>query len=224
MLAMPIDGRLLFYMVCCGKTICCGCKVQHEIKHKEQTCAFCRELIAKTEEVALARIRKRVDLKDRDAMYCMSTYYRRGQMGLSVNQAKCIDLLRQAADLGLPGAHYELGNIHHSGELGLEQDDAKAKMHWKKAADSGHLVSQHNIGHKMAEMHDDFVTAMRYWRLAASGGYKPSIKTLIECFERGFFHHRDLSEALQNHYKATAEMKSNERDQYINILKTRTAY
>ena len=216
--AMPIDGNLKYYLVCCGKNICCGCKVQHEIKYEERTCAFCREPIAKTEEKALARLSKRVDLKDRDALRCMALYYGLGQMGLSVNQAKCIDLLRQAADLGFPGAHYNLGNYYHSGEMGLEQDDAKAKMHWEKAAEGGHLISRHNLGSTEEDTRDR-VAAMRHWRLSASGGYKPSIETLIECYERGFLHHRDLSEALQNHYKAKAEMKSNERDVYIRVLK-----
>ena len=42
---------------------------------------------------------------------------------------------------------------------------------------------------------------------------------VIECFEKGLLHHKDLAETLQTMYRSRAEMKSEDRDQYIKQLK-----
>ena len=76
----------------------------------------------------------------------LAMYYSDGGMGLPVDQAKCIELLREAAGLGSPVANYQLGNFHDDGAMGLEQNEAEALKHYEKSAESGHLVSQHNLG------------------------------------------------------------------------------
>ena len=120
MLALPIYIKLHNYFACCGKTVCGGCLFQHQVRNG-QTCAFCREPIPKTEEEELAQLRKRVELKDPEAFCNLGIYYGRGFLGLSVDHAKCLELLRQSADLGYPPAHYQLGIFSHTGEMGLEQ-------------------------------------------------------------------------------------------------------
>jgi hypothetical protein len=217
---LPIHEGLLLHAACCGKTICGGCDFQHQETWTsgKRTCAFCRESIAKIDEEILAQVHKRVELKDPVALCGMAHAYGEGELGLSVDQAKCIDLLRQAADLGLPSAHYELGNFHHEGVMGLEQDDANAKMHWEKAAEGGHLVSRFNVGF-IEYKNGDLVASMRHLRLSASGGHKPSMNILIACFELGLLHHGDLAEAVRAMYLARAEMRSEDRDKYIDYLK-----
>ena len=222
MRALPLHESLHAYSSCCGKTVCGGCDHQHQIKSRElslpRTCAFCREPIPRTDEEILARLSKRVECKDPQALLCMAMHYGLGQLGLPVDQAKCIDLLRQCDELGIPGAQYQLGNWYDEGEMGLERNREEALKYWGESAEGGHLISRHNLG-SAAGNNGDHVAAMRHWRLAASRGYKKSMGALITYFERGVLHHGDLAETLQSAYRARAEMKSKDRDQFIDHLK-----
>jgi hypothetical protein len=220
MRAMPIPLRLHRYSVCCGKTLCCGCSFVHFVKSGEQpTCAFCREPAPESEEECLAPLRKRVERKDPTALCNMGMAYGSGRYGLPVNQAKCIDLLRESAGLGSPDAHYQLGCFHRIGNMGLEQNGEEAIRYTEKAAEGGNILALHNLGCAEKEG-GNRVAAMRHWRLAASGGYRSSMGNLIFFFENGFLHHGDLAKAMQAFYRSRAEMKCEERDQYIKYLKT----
>ena len=153
----------------------------------------------------------------------MALWYGEGEHGLPVDQAKCIDLLRESAGLGDPLAHLKLGTFYHNGEMGLKKDDEKARIHWEKAAESGYLIARHHLGCAEA-INGDFVAAMRHWRLSASGGHRGSMDNLIECFENGDLHHSDLAETLQAMYLAKAELNSEGRDEYIKHLKKTGEY
>ena len=118
------------------------------------------------------QLRKRVELKDPAALFSMAMEYSDdGRLGLPVDQAKCIDLLRQSADLGYQEALYTLESFHAQGKMGLEQNKEEASKYAKKAAEGGNIPALHNIGCMEGRNGDD-VAAMRHWRLAASGGYK----------------------------------------------------
>ena len=225
MRALPVHQNLQTYMACCGKTICCGCDYQHQTKRQSDssTCAFCRTAAPRSDKEILARARKRVELKDPIALFNLGMSYGKGELGLPVDQAKCIDLLREAADLGLFTAQYQIGSFYDNGEMGLEQNKEEANKYWVKAAEGGHLISRHNAGVKMYE-NGDRVAAMRHWRISASAGFMSSIDYLIKDFEEGLLHHCDLAETLQAFYRARAEMKSKERDQFIEYLKRTGEY
>jgi TPR repeat protein len=141
-----------------------------------------------------------------------------------VDQAKFIDLLRQSADLGDSSAQYHLGNFHLIGDMGLEQNEEEAIKHWKKAAEGGNLMAGHNIGSFENNTNGDYVASMRHWRLSASGGYKLSMDCLIDDFEDGFLRHGDLADTLKAFYRARAEMRSEDRDKYIEYLKKTGEY
>ena len=149
----------------------------------------------------------------------MAIQYVLGKYGLQVDQAKCIELLRESADLCFPSAQYALGCYYRNGEMGLEQNEEEANKLYKDAAEGGNIIAQHNLGCAEEEAGDD-VSALRHWRLAASGGYRSSTEALISNFEIGMLRHGDLAETLQAFYRARAEMKSDDRDQYITHLKT----
>ena len=224
MRALPLHSMLQTYYACCGKTICGGCSFQHQLKSGEQqTCAFCRTAAPESDEEILVLERKRVELKDPEALFSMAMKYGDGTHGLPVDQVKCIDLMRQAAALGFPSAQYQLGNFHQYGEMGLGQNEEKALKYWAKAAEGGDLTSLHNLGCIEADR-GDLVAAMRHWRLSASGGYKRSMGALIAWFEDGLLHHGDLAETLQVFYFARAEMRSDDRDSYIEYLKMTGVY
>ena len=235
MRSLPIHISLQRYHDCCGKTVCGGCSLQHQIKSGEQaakrgqsplpppTCAFCRETVPRSTEEMLARRFERIKRNDPVAMAGLGSDYGYGRHGLPLDQTKCLDLLRQSADLGCSDAHYQLGSFHNTCAMGLEQNEEEALKYFEKAAEGGHLVSRHNLGWFAKDTYGDSA-AMPHWRLAASGGFKKSMILLTECFEIGLLHHSDLAETLQTFYRARAEMKSKDREQYIAYLKRRGEY
>ena len=225
MRVLPLHPNLQSYWPCCGNTLCSGCDLQHLIKNEElaDTCAFCRTAVEKSGEEVLTRVRKRIERNDPIGMVLMSSYYQKGQHGLLVDEAKCVELMRQSADLGYPPAQYQLGCFYRIGEMGLEQNDEEALKCWEKAAENGHIVALHNLGSEAAKSGDD-VAAMRHLRLSASGGMRKSMSNLIQGFERGLLNHADLAETLQAMYRSTSEMRSQDRDQYIKHLKRTGKY
>ena len=138
-----------------------------------------------------------------------------GELRLSKDQGKCIDLLRESADLGCPTAQFHLGYLLTSGKMGLDQNEEEALKYWKKAAEGGDLLSRHNLGCGV----EDENKKMGHFRLSASGGHRKSMDGLIVCFEDGCLRHVDLAETLQAMYHSRAEMKSHHRDQCIIHLK-----
>ena len=231
---LPFHDNLQTYYNCCGKTVCGGCDLQHQIKCRERvagrgqvsmlpTCAFCRTTIPGSDEEMLVNLRKRLEHKDPKAMVIIALGYGGGGLGLPVDQAKCIDLLRESAGLGCPPALRQLGNFHDHGEMGLEQNEEKAFKCWEEAAEGGHLPSVHNLGCVEADNGDN-VAAMRHWRLSASGGSKRSMANLVVCFEDGLLRHGALAETLQAMYRSRAEMRSKDRDMFIEHLKTTGEY
>ena len=224
MLVLPLHEALQSYHVCCGNTICGGCDIHHQMKSGERrTCAFCRTAPPKTDEEIFARTLKRAELKDPDALLSMAMDNGYGRCGLPVDQAKCIDLLRESAGLGCSTAQFQLGNHHDNGEMGLERNKEEALKYWKEAAEGGDVHARHNLACGEWE-NGDHVAAMRHFRLAASAGYRKSMHNLILCFELGFFHHSDLAETLKAMYFAKAEMKSKGRAHFIDYLKRTGEY
>ena len=224
MRVMPMHTILNTYSDCCGKVVCCGCDFQHKLKNQEsRSCAFCRTPSPLSNEEILVRLRKRVNLKDPKAVCMIALHYGYGHLGLRVDQAKCIDLLRKSADLGYATAHYQLGNFHKCGKMGLEQNEEEALKHWKKAAEGGENFAVHHLGFFDYE-NSDFVAAIRHWRLSSSAGYRFSMNGIMKCFENGVLLHADLAASLQAFYRARAEMKSDERDEYIKHLKRNGEY
>jgi TPR repeat protein len=183
------------------------------------TCVFCRTTLPISDEEKLAQLSKRVELKDPKALLNMAWHYGNGELGLPVDHAKCLKLLREAVDLGCPDSQYQLGCFHDAGAMGLEQNEGKALKYWAKAAEKGDIDAHHNLGAKEGMNRND-VASMRHYRFSASGGYRLSMKGLIACFfEGGLLHHGDLAETLQAFYRARAEMRSEDRDQYIEYLR-----
>ena len=239
MRALPLHSMLHTYAACCSKTVCSGCNFQHGMRNREAnakraqrepplpplplTCAFCRTAAPASEEETLLHLRKTVERKDPNALFHMAIQYGYGHLGLPVDQAKCVDLMRQSAGLGSPDAQFQLGMYYDNGLMGLEQNEEKGTQYYKEASEGGHALARYNLGLSEVMSGDD-VAAMRHWRLSASGGYRTSIDSLISCFMDGVLHHGDLADTLQAFYLARAEMKSDDRDQYIGHLKMTGEY
>ena len=228
MRAMPLHPRLQRHYACCGKLVCSSCDYQHWMKSEElaakQTCAFCRTTLPKSNEEYLVQLRKRAERNDPYVLHNLAMSCSYGLNGLPVDQAKCIELLRESAGLGCPAAQFQLGIFHYNGTMGLEQNEEEALTFYKKAAEDGDVHSRHNAGSMVKAAGDDDVAAMRHCRLSASGGFKLSMEVLIGCFENGLLRHGDLAETLQAFYRARAELWSEDRIQYIAHLKETGKY
>ncbi len=216
---LPLHENLHAFNPCCGKTVCGSCELQHSLKNRERpTCPFCRTSALRSDEEDVEMLHKRIEDKDPTAMVNLAMAYGRGNHGLSVDQAKCIDLLHQSSGLGCPAAQAQIGNFYFNGDMGLEQNKEEALKYYEKAAEGGDVIAHHHLGCAKQDV-GDIVASMRHWRLGASGGFKLSMEKIIVCFETDFLHHGDLAETLQAFYRARAEMKSKDRDLSINVLK-----
>jgi TPR repeat protein len=151
-------------------------------------------------------------------MYNLGMDYGKGGLGLPVDQGKCIELLRESAGLGHPDALSQLGYFLKFGEMGLDQDEVEALKNWEKAAEGGDLDARYNLGNMVCR-NGNYADGMRHWRLSASVGHRRSIIALIVCFDDGLLHHAELAKTLQTMYVARAEMKTKDRDRYIQHLK-----
>ena len=144
-------------------------------------------------------------------------------LGMRLNEAKCIHLLREAADLGCPVAQYKLGNYYDNGEMGLKENVEEARKYDEKAAEGGNVVARYSLGITDGRNGND-VAAMRHFRLSASGRYRKPMNALIVCFEVGLLHHRDLFETIRVFYRSRGEMRSDDRDKYIEFMKETGRY
>ena len=104
MQALPIDDGLHSYTACCGKTICEACDYQHRIQTEKvnikrvqrkqprmsRACAFCRTAVPESDEETLAQLRKRVELKDPDAMCNMALHHGMGNLGFQRIRASAL--------------------------------------------------------------------------------------------------------------------------------------
>jgi len=244
---LPLHIKLQGSFACCGKIICSACDYQHKIrkpcscpsctervlqhqmmcgqpaqKPVPRTCDFCRTKIPNDDEILVYK-RKRAERKDPRALHDIALDYGHGWHGMPMDHAKCIDLMRQSADLGFLCALSQLGNYHHGGEMGLKPNREEAIKWWEKAAEGGDFNARHNLGIMAMKDGDDFAS-MCHWRLSAAAGYRHSMECLIICFEDGWLLHADLAEAVQAFFLARAEMRSDNRDQYIQHLKKTGEY
>ena len=153
MRALPLHECLHSYFSCCGKVVCCGCDHQHQMKSTERvtTCAFCRTPAPDSDEEIVAQLGKRAELKDPDALRNLAMSYGSGRNGLSVDQAKCVELLRESAGVGFPAAQYNLGKHYHFGEMGIEQNVEEALKYFTEAAEVQGLQVRLVLRQKMSE-------------------------------------------------------------------------
>ena len=92
------------------------------------TCPFCKsDGIGKTNEEIAEELMKRAEANDAAAIYALAHLYDHGHYGLLQDQAKALELWKQAAELGSSMAHYNLGVYYYEGgHLNLK----KAKFHY----------------------------------------------------------------------------------------------
>ncbi|KAL7525068.1 hypothetical protein ACHAXR_000844, partial [Thalassiosira sp. AJA248-18] len=179
------DVSQVKYQECCGKRLCTGCymvgmkREQSQIlfSHlgigKRPLCPFCNTPEPKSNQEAIARLKKRCKLDDANACHVLGSYYRFGELDLVQDIDKGFELLFRGAELGSVDAHQNIAYAYDSGE-GLEQDAQKAVHHYQISAMGGNLNSRHNLGNMEATALN-YKRAVKHWMIAASAGFDFSL-------------------------------------------------
>ena len=201
------------YSSCCGKNICLGCLLSFLQSGNERKCPFCKaEIKIKTEVEQVEDLMKRVDVNDAGAIYVLGSNYFHGKLGLQQDLAKGVELWTQAAKLGSSDAHFSLGNIYDK-----RGDLKKAKFHYEAAAMAGHEVARCNIGVIEAQS-ENMERAVKHFRIAASAGSHLAMNNMLVAFKRGHVSRDAIDSTLAAYNNSCAEMRSEARDAYINIV------
>ena len=208
MLPLPLDMKKSSMCCSCSKVICKGCNHANNKRVSEQrlqqSCLFCREPVAKTEEEHLRRNMKRVEVNDPVAL-CHEGVAQEKKGDYS----KAFEYYTKAAELGDAEAHCKLARLYHFGQ-GVEKDWEKVIYHWEEAAIGGHPLCRFNLG-SIESLNGNAARAVKHWIIAANLGQDESIKELMRAFKRGECSNDELASALRAHKAAVDETKSPQR-------------
>jgi len=224
---LPLEHDQVTYWPCCGQTVCDACEAEtdralcitnrkreaKELPPMDTSCAFCRVPIPENGSELIKRYEERVEKGDLTAMVNLAAKYRDGQDGLARDEAKALELLQRAADLGCPEAIMKLGCFFFDGELGLVKAQEIALVCIEDAAKKGNVISRHLLGCIVEDLqqHD---LAIRHFKLAAGAGDEKSTKRLWHYFSLDKLDKAELEATLRAHHAARDEMNSEERERY----------
>eukprot|EP00956_Cyclotella_meneghiniana_P015853 scaffold24638_cov48-Cyclotella_meneghiniana.AAC.5 len=134
---MPPNEREIFYMGCCGKHICIGCRCCLT----RNSCPYCNARLSLSEEEANKRLFERIEkYNDPVAMNHLGSHYLRGKRGFPVDKSKAVELYERACELGSASANNNLANLYYNGE-GVQADKKKRIHYYQVAAMMGHEVA-----------------------------------------------------------------------------------
>ena len=165
------------------------------------------------DEEIVEEVMKRVEANDANSICVLANSYHHGVNGLQRDEERAIELYARAADLGHSGSHYQLGVIYHEG-------GEKAKFHYEAAAMAGHEVARNTLGY--IEFHSgNMERALKHTMIAASRGNYFAMHSEIISFEEGGVSRESIDSTLTAYNNSCAEMRSEERDNYI-LTRVRT--
>jgi hypothetical protein len=207
------------FKVCCGKTICTGCRHARKLHSNGRlTCPFCRARMPSAKEF-IKLLEKRVDINDdANAMFMLGFEYFNGNEHYSVKKDinKGLKLLYCAAELGSPEACTLLGSIYHRPNS-YNCDDAikdkeKAKKYYEKGAIGGCAFSRFNLG-CMEASDGSSDRAVRHWLIAASCGVIYAVNKIKEAMVMGLAMDDYYSQALRGYEKYLEAVRTDKRDE-----------
>ena len=159
----------------------------------------------------LELVQKRVGKGDADAMKFLGDQYFYGDLGLTKDVPRAIELWTEAAELGSLHAHFELGVAYYNGN-GVEQDKQRGIHLFQQAAMKGDVHCRHNLG--FAEHEDgNYELAVQHWMVSAKMGQEESLNNIKTMFKEGHATKAQYAEALLGYRDAVEEMKSPQREE-----------
>ena len=209
-LRMPYLDTGTRYMVCCGKDICSGCIHAGAVTGDDELCPFCRAIATRSDNDAVKRMRKRMEVNDAQAMYELGCYHQHGQRGLPQDVSKALELYHRAGELGHSESYCNIGYIYSRGQ-GVEIDEKKARHYYELAAIGGDVVARSNVGN--AEFHANKMDrALKHYMIAVEGGSNESLKAIKYLYTTGRAAKDDYAKALRAYQTYLGEIRSDDRD------------
>jgi len=207
-LTLPFDNKETFYMACCGKFICSGCRHCLPREH----CPFCNTAAPQSYEEVNRRLVERIEkYNDPAAMFQLGGFYADGSGSLPVDRVKANELYQRASDLGHAGAHYNLAGAYFDGEEGVQVDRKKAIHHCQIAAMMGDMLARFRLG-AYEEKKGNHDRALRHFMIAARCGHDESLEMVKKAYMEGDVTKEDFEKILREHKASQDETKSNQRD------------
>ena len=208
------------FQSCCGKMICTGCIVASAERMKQGTlkiwCPYCRSPINWMSKGLIKRLEKRMKSKNADSFYCLGNRYYKGDLGLTKDINKAMELWSQRAELGSINAHFSLGQLFYQGH-GVNIDRNKAIHHWKVAAIGGHEHARVTLGHVEDERGFKDL-ALKHFMIAAKSGYDEALAEVGKGYKAGHVTKDEYANTLRAHQKTRDEMRSEQRRNAASVL------
>jgi len=209
LIELPVDTNSKMN-ACCMKRVCDGCILAARQRGIDNNCPFCRTPFTHDEASMLAMIQKRVDKGDAVAISFLGDQYYQGELGLTKDVPRAIELWTEAAELGSLDAHYRLGDAYYSGD-GVEEDRPRGIHHWQQAAMQGGVLSRHILGFIEA-VNGNHQLALQHLMIPAKMGHEMSLNSVKDMFKKGVATKVQYTEALIGYRDAMEEMKSPQRE------------
>ena len=211
LIELPINKHSKMNL-CCMKKVCNGCILAAR-KRGLRGCEFCRTPFTNANDDAsmLAMVQKRADKGDAGAIFHLGCKYHHGQLGLTKDVPRTIELWTEAAELGSAVAHHELGVAYYNGN-DVKEDKPRGIHHWQEAAMKGHAKSRHNLGFVEFENGNNEL-AVQHWMISAKMGYEMSLNGIKDMFQKGHATKVQYAEALMGYRDAVEETKSPQREE-----------
>jgi TPR repeat protein len=168
--------------------------------------------MSKTDEETVNEVMNRVEAKDAGAMCQLGCYYYNGQLGLSQDREKALELYARAANLGYKKAHNNLAGVYHEGG-----DMKKAKFHFEAAAMAGCDDARYNLG-IIEGKSENVERALKHWKIAASAGNHNAMQILKVSYNKGLVSRDIMDSTLTAYNSSCVEMRSEARDAAISKL------
>ena len=219
-LPMPRSMGGHVYMACCGKTLCGGCVhtanlINRKAKKNWALCAFCRSEAVQEEKAIVAKLSKRAEKNDEQAIRNLAEKYLRGNSGQPKDEVMFFRLHLRAVELGSLASIYALATHFHEGED--PRDAAFAMQLATIAAKKGDLESYYLLGLIYQELRETEY-AVKSWTFAASSGHNDCMEFLRTVIGD------DKREAIEEAYKDATKLEwSEEREGFKTFVDNYTA-
>ena len=148
----------------------------------------------------------------------MAAHIENESLGLRMDESKALELTQKAADLGHPRANGYMGNHYFHGAFGFVKNESQAKLHWEVAAKKGDLISRVKLA-SLELCNENVDVALRHLRIAARSGHRDAISRLKYLSTVGVINEKELKASEKACDEALEEMRSEERDKFIQYLK-----
>ena len=156
-------------------------------------------------------VQKRVDKGDAAAIKDLGDSYYYGELGLTKDLPRAIELWTAAAELGSLDAHCELGMLYYNGN-GVEVDKPRGLHHYQQAAIKGDVPSRHNLG--AVEFNaGNYDLAVQHFLISSKMGHEESLNGIRIMFREGHATRAQYAEALLGYRDAVEDMKSPQREE-----------